>query len=369
MTSHYLAVAAGLLAACTSPSSPGDTTAQDLAQYQALQQQLDNHRSQFLPTGEWSPAACDHLLFWEDTGEGADPILSSYDETAGTKVTYQFSIGDSTAGTVNYRASSQLIVTTDPTNVYQVYATGQPNQMVGQFAMTPPTDDEQWWAYAVDGSNVYVMTTGSDTELLEWQPGDSAPTTLFALEDYGITVGELWDFDIIGNDLVVIESGQVWHLDMTSHQSVAVPAQNQLDPSNPISFDGSGILFTEQGGQAGDLVYYSLPAATLGDISAAIAGSSFEINATFSQAHYYQSGGVLDGVDSGRVDYIGDLGLFSFELATGKVTPLLLSPDQTGLRIDYVAPSPLSSGDIYVVGLTSNDGAIGVDGPLYKVSP
>jgi hypothetical protein len=367
--SHSLSLAAIVLAACTTRSNGGDATDQDIAQYQTLQQQLDTHRTQFLPTGTWAPASLDHTLFWTDNGNGAYPTLSSYDEQSGARVAYQFSIGDATAGTVNYRASEDLIVTTDASNVYQVYATGQANQSVGQFSMTPPSDDEQWWAYAVDGSNVYVMTTGSSTELLRWQPGDSAPTSLFALESYGITVGELWDFDISGNDLVVIESGQVWHLDLTSYASVAVPAQNQLDPNNPISFDGSGILFTEQGGQAGDLVYYSLPAATLTDVSAAIAASSFVINPTFAQAHYYQQNGILDVLTANRVDYIGEMGMFAFDLGSGKVTPLLLSPEQTDLTIDYVSPSPLASGDIYVVGFTSNEGDGGTEGPLYKVSP
>jgi hypothetical protein len=226
----------------------------------------------------------------------------------------------------------------------------------------------QWWAYAVDGTTVYVLTQGSDTELLRWQPGDGDPTPLFALEDEGITIGELWDFDISGNDLVVIESGQVWHLDMTTLASEAVPATNQLDPGNPISFGSNGILFTEQGGQSGDLVYYALADHSLTDVSAAISGSSFQINKTFAQAHYYQQDGILDGLDPNRVDYIGEMGLFAFELDTAAVTPLLLSPDDGNVTINYVAPSPLASGDIYVVGLTSNEGDIGVDGPLYKVS-
>ncbi len=359
-----------MLAACTTTSGPmGDGTNQDLAQYQALQQQLDGHRVQFLPTGTWSPAGIGHTLFWEDNGVGADPTLSSYDEQSGTRVTYQFSIGDADGehGQL-YRASSDLVVTTDPSNVYQIYATGSANNAVGQFALTPPDSGVQWWAYAVDGTTVYVLTQGSDTELLRWQPGDGDPTPLFALEDEGITIGELWDFDVSGNDLVVIESGQVWHLDMTTLASEAVPATNQLDPGNPISFGSNGILFTEQGGQSGDLVYYALADHSLTDVSAAISGSSFQINKTFAQAHFYQQGGVLDGLDPNRIDYIGEMGLFAFELDTTKITPLLLSPDDGNVTINYVAPSPLASGDIYVVGLTSNEGDIGVEGPLYKVS-
>jgi hypothetical protein len=213
---------------------------------------------------------------------------------------------------------------------------------------------------------VYVLTTGASTELLRWQPGDGAPTPLFALENAGISVGELWDFDVVGNSAIVIESGAVWHLDLATRTSVRVPAQNQLDPSGPVSFDERGILYTAQGGsQHGDLLYYSLASGTLTDVSAAIEASSFRINATFAQAHYYDSGGVLDGR---AILYVGWSGLFTFELGAGKVTPILLSPDEQGLRIDYRSPQPLASGDIYVVGLTSTLGDIGVEGPLYQVS-
>ena len=366
-----------ILGACTPTSgSSGDDTAADLAQYQALVQQLDANRTQFLPTGIRTPASVGQLLFWAEYGDNSSPPLSSYDEQSGAQVTYGFSIGDATTGDVNYRASADLVVTTDMSNVYQVYSTSKPQQLLGQFSLTPPDDEQKWWAYAVDGTTVYVLTTGSSTELLRWQPGDAAPTTLFALEDAGITVGELWDFDVAGTSAVIIESGAVWHLDLTTRRSVRIPAQNQLDPSNPISFDDAGVLYSALGGSSDDLLYYSLASGTLTDVSAAIAASSFQINSTFSQVHYYNSGGTLDRANSlgsgsavaPNIVYIGENGMFRFDLASSKVTPILLSPDQVGLRIDYRAPSPLASGDIYVVGFTSTDGASGVDGPLYKVS-
>ncbi len=360
-------LAIALLAGCTGSMEPGGTTTdQDIAQYVALQQQLDGHRTQFLPTGIRTPAADGQALLWTDDGAGASPPLSHYDEPSQARVTYGFSIGDATAGTVNYRASEKLVVTTDESNVYQVYAANQADQMVGQFSLTPPTDEQKWWAYAVDGTSVYVITTGAQSELMRWNVGDSAPTPLFALEDAGIATAELWDFDVVGNSAVIIESGAVWHLDLTTHASVQVPAQNQLDPSQPISFDDHGILYTAQGGQNGDLLYYDLTTHNLVDVSAAIAASPYRINATFAQAHYYQSGGVLDG---NVILYIGDSGMFTFALAGSVVKPLLLSPHQADLRIDYIEPQPLDSGDIYVVGETSNDGAIGVEGPIYEVKP
>lgn len=352
------------LAACIGGSNPpADPTAADIAQYESLRQQLDTKRTEFLPHAVALGGGIGRRLFWADYSGSSSPPLWSYDETSRQRVEYQFSIGDAVAGNVNYRTSAALVVTTDESNVYSAYAVGQPAQLVGQFSMTPPVDGQKWWAYAADGSSVYVATTGTATELWQWQSG-ADPAQLFALEDAGITVGELWDFDVAGTGAVVIGSGAVWHLDLATRTGERVPAQNELDPGNPISFDDRGILYTEQGGQQGDLVYYSLETHTLTDVSAAIAASPYRINTTFAQAHYYDSGGVLFGR---KIVYVGALGLFEYNLDTGAVTPILLSPHVEGLRIDYRSPSVLDSADIYVVGLTSNDGAIGVDGPVYEV--
>jgi hypothetical protein len=362
-----LAAIAAPLVACLGASNgpnPPDTAA-DIAQYEALRQELDTHRSQFLPTGMRDPGgAIGHRLFWADYGGGASPPLWSYDEQSGQRLEYAFSIGDATANNVNYRGSNALVVTTDESNIYRAYATTEANQLVGQFTMTPPTGEQKWWAYTADGNQVYVVTTDASMQLWQWQPGQTDPTASFTLDSAGITAGELWDFDISGTWGVVIESGAVWSLDLATRTSALVPAQNQLDVGNPISFDGRGILYTEQGGQTGDLVYYAVGTGALTDVSAAIAASPFRINATFAEAHHYDSGGILFGH---KVVYVGQLGLFEYDLDSGAVTPILLAPHVEGLRIDYRSPRVLASGDIYVVGLTSNDGAIGVDGPLYEV--
>lgn len=350
------------LAACvTSSGHPGgDPTAQDIEQYEELQHQLDAHRSEFLPTGIRAPGAAGHRLYWAEYGGGAMPPLASFDERTGARVTYKFSIGDATQSDVNYRASADAIVTTGESNVYTIYDATAQQQTIGQFSLTPPTGGVKWWAYAIDGTTVYVIV---GTQLQRWQPGDAAPAPQFALEDAGLIVGELWDFDVTGNSAIVIESGAVWHVDLAAKTSVRVPAMYQLDPGQPISYDQHGVLYSTQ---HGELLYYSLASAALIDVSAAIAGNSYRINQTFASAHLYDSGGVLAGR---RVIYVGNYGLFAYDLDADRITPILLAPHDEHLRIDYRAPTPLDSGTIYVVGLTSTDGAIGVEGPLYKVTP
>lgn len=360
----FATLALALPACVASNNPPGDQTAADIAEYESLRQQLDANRTQFLPTGMIAlGGGIGRRLFWADYGGSSSPPLYSYDETSAKRLQYTFSIGDAVAGNVNYRTSTSLVVRTDESNVYSAYAVGQPEQLVGQFSMTPPSDEQKWWAYAADGNSVYVLTTGASTQLWQWQ-GSGDPTPLFALEDAGVSVGVLWDFDVAGQSAVVIADGALWHVDLATRTSERVPAQNELDPSNSISFDEHGILYTEQGGQFGDLLYYSLDTHRLIDVSAALMASPFKINTTFAQAHYYNSGGALFGR---KIIYAGALGLFEYNLDTGGITPILLSPHVDNLTITYRSPNVLDSGDIYVNGLTSNEGDIGVDGPIYEV--
>ena len=59
--------------------------------------------------------------------------------------------------------------------VYHVYANDQANTQLASFSMTPPSDEQRWWAYAPDHQDVYVVTTGDDTKLLKWTVGDDMP--------------------------------------------------------------------------------------------------------------------------------------------------------------------------------------------------
>jgi hypothetical protein len=67
------------------------------------------------------------------------------------------------------------------------------------------------------------------------------------------------------------------------------------------------------------------------------------------------------------VIYIGNMGVFAYDIKADKITPLLLSPVRADLRIDYRYPVALDNGELFVTGLTSTSGATGADGPTYKL--
>jgi hypothetical protein len=60
------------------------------------------------------------------------------------------------------------------------------------------------------------------------------------------------------------------------------------------------------------------------------------------------------------------VGVFELNLATGAVTPLLLNALDDSVSYRY--PTPLDDGSLYTVGLESDDGATGADGPVFKTS-
>jgi hypothetical protein len=50
------------------------------------------------------------------------------------------------------------------------------------------------------------------------------------------------------------------------------------------------------------------------------------------------------------------------------VVPVLLPPRDAATRVVYRYPVTLSDGTLLVVGLMSSDGAVGADGPTFKVA-
>ena len=76
-----------------------------------------------------------------------------------------------------------------------------------------PGSGVRWYAYAVDGADVYIVNTDTpgSTALLKWTPSTGGmPTQITTLESAGATVGEFLDFDVSGNTMIFIESGRIW---------------------------------------------------------------------------------------------------------------------------------------------------------------
>jgi len=346
---------------------PGSTYDDDLREYTDLARRLDEHRTEFLGEKADEIRGVGPRLYWLDF-TSFDPTLHSESIATGERVDYGFSIGAGDA--YEFEASPELVATAEREGeqvVFRAYAAGAAASLLGELSVDAPTDEQRWWAYAVDAGTVYWVTTGSTTVLHRWVPGQS-PEEVLALEDTGAEIGIFEAFGVEGTRMMFQESGRAWQLDLTAKQSVWLGAETEV--SGRVSFDADGAFVPT----ADTPFYYDFASGTLRDIATEIAASPFLINESFATAHHYESDGTLVGRS---VYYVGASGVFAYQLDSRDVRPLLLEPlaDSSQpawagdhLRIEYRYPTLVDSGDLFVVGLTSTSGSVGADGPVYRVT-
>jgi hypothetical protein len=343
-----------LLTGCIASTAPDDPLEQqqaDLDHWNHLSEELDARRSEFLGRHVQELAAVGTTLFWLDT-TSFNPKLMRYDGQ--TKLAFGFSIGD--GNSYNYRASTSLVVTAEPGSdnvMYKAYAATAANSSIATTTFPKPAG-AKWSPYAVDGGSVFVL---DGTTLKKWLPG-GAVTTVTTLESAGIEAGELWDFGVSGTTMVLIESGRVWSIDLTANRATWL--MNMTQAGGSVDFRPDGVLFDTATG----LAFYDYAQKKLVDIKARIDANPFKVNNTFASAAKFNQ-------DFARykqwVLYIGQSGLFAYDMKADKITPVLLSPNRADLRVDYRYPVALDSGEMFVTGLTSTSGATGADGPTYRL--
>jgi hypothetical protein len=337
---------------------PNQTQA-DIKDYDQTEADLNQHRTMFLKSGASDLAGIGTRLYWLEFPT-YDPTLHSFETTGESTVNYGFSIGS--ADDYNYRASEDLIVVAEVSDdvIYHVYANDQANTQIASFELPAPGEDVKWWAYAPDHQDVYVVTTGNETKLLKWTVGDDMPHEVLTFEKIGIPVGEFWDFGVDSGKVTLIESGRAWTVDLATQKASYLGNKTEADGAWPGS---DGVLLETATGP----FFYSYATGKISDVAAAIKGSSFELNKTFASAHLYDTGGDSPTMTrfQDNVGYIAESGLFNFNLTTGKVSPVLL--DARDNSMVYGDPVFLDDGTVFVHGFVSNDGALGVDGPVYRV--
>ncbi|HEY5923040.1 MAG TPA: hypothetical protein VIV11_15275 [Kofleriaceae bacterium] len=328
-----------------------DPTQRDVDHWNQVSAELDARRTEFLGKQVQELAAAGTTLYWLDfTNES--PKLMHYDGQ--TKLGYTFSIGG--GDDYNYRASASVVVTAEPGSdmvIYRAYSATAANQPLGTTSLPKPVG-AKWSAYAVDSGTVYIM---DDTTLKRWQPG-GAVTTVTTLESAGVQAGELWDFGVAGNTMVFIESGRVWSMDLAANKATWL--MNMTQAGGSVDFRPDGVLFDTATG----LAFYDYAQKQLIDLKAKIDANPFKINDTFASGAKFNQ-------DFTRYKqyaiYIGNMGLFAYDMKADKITPLLLSPNKAEIRVDYRYPVALDNGEMFVTGLTSTSGATGADGPTYKL--
>ncbi len=336
---------------------------QDIAHWNQQSAQLDARRTKFLGTHVQDLTAVGNKLFWYDTSAFDFKLLRYDDATKAPPLAYTFSVG--AGDNHNYRASEKLLVTADPgadPTVYRAYDPGSANKLVASMTMKKPSG-AQWNAYAVSGAVVWVVDaeTPGQTKLEKWQPGvDTAPKVVTTLESAGAQVGEFWDFGVDGNTMVFIESGRIWKMDIAANKASWLKNPIQVEGDSAVDFRSDGVMFTTSKA----LMFFDYQQNGLVDVTNRINSNPYQPNPTYqSAAKYYQNFARYKT----QVLYIGNMGLFAYDLAKDVITPILLSPATSDLRVDYRYPVALDDGTAFVTGLTSTSGAVGADGPTYKV--
>lgn len=333
---------------------PIDDLTQDLEQFCDTADALQEGSTEVLGESAGELFSTGETLFWLDFS-AYDPTLHSEGDTV---THYGFPVSHD--GLWNVRASDELVVTAVDefgSIRYLAYATGAPEALLGEAVFDAPGDEQRWWAYAVDGGTVYVVTTGAQTTLWSWVPGGE-PTALTTLESAGASVGEFWELGVDGDRVVFVESGRVWVLELGSN--TATWSGNPTQASGTVHIGDDGVLFDTAAGPQ----FYRFADGTLEDVGAAIEASAYRFNETYTSLHLYQGG--LTRVCSAMV-YEGSHGIYAYDLQTRAFAPLLLSPCDEELRIDYRDPVYRDPGTLYVTALQSESGAVGADGPVVRV--
>jgi hypothetical protein len=326
--------------------------------------ELEGKRSEWRGKEVGRTEAVGDKLFWQDDRNLA-PVLHRWDDGKREDLTYGFGIGS--GDRANYRASDALVVTAAREGdgiLYRAYRADARATEVGRMKLPAPGDEQRWWAYAVDGEDVYVVTTNGGARLLRWRPS-AGPSNEVVVElaQAGIAVGIFIDFGVGEGRAVLIESGRIWSLDLATKKATWL--RNETEAGGTVSWDREGVLFATARGAS----YVTFATSEKLDVGRAIADTKLEIARGYDTLHRFEGEATL--VER-AIYYRGAAGVFRFDLRTKAVAPILidpLPPEGTRRRIMYRYPAVLPNGTVFVTGLTSENGSVGADGPVYRVAP
>lgn len=345
----------------------GSSLADEDAALEKLDASLNARRSEVLKKSAMELEAIGNSIFFR-TYPGIDPVFHRR-EADGTTIDYGFSIGS--GDFANDRVSDELVVTAlrkGDQIEYRVYDAKAKNAERGVAKLPAPTDEQRWWAYAVAGTTVYMITTptektGPGHTIWTYQPGGE-PKKLFDLEDSGMDVGIFYDFGVEGDALVMIESGRLWRVDLKTKQAQFL--KNQTEISGAVNFAKDGVAFEDAKG----LKFFDYATSELRDLSAEIKASPYRITPSRASAHMFYDATTSNDFTRYQswIVYTGSAGIFAYDLAAKRVAPVLLDVNEEGLRISYRYPVVTDDGTAYLVGLTSASGSVGADGPVYKTA-
>lgn len=348
-----------------------DPTQVNIQQYENLRLQLEQRRELVLPAAQVDDVrAAGPWLVWLDIYQGFSAVLHARRYPGGEEVVSEVPIGD--AGTPpNFDIGESLgmtAVTVGGDALYTVFRLDT-GAVLDEVTMKKPTA-AKYDAYAVFGEQAYIVVEDEGLAIYEWTPGTGAPTKVGAIGETGANLGAWAGFvvteDMAGSRrLVAIGTYGTYSVDLATMAATKVPL-----PVMPLegAINEYGIAAVD----GRDLWWYDWGAAEARPIHDELAASTYRLNSTYAQAHLPGSGfaGQDVSIDGTILYYRSNSGIYSYDVTTRAVTPVLLDDMNyagTGVFITYTG---LAGGDgaLHVVGLESESGSTGADGPTYRVA-
>jgi len=355
-----------LLACGASSGRDEQTQEEDIAQYENLRVELEGTRDVFVNTAAQDFYVAGNTLYWVEVGN-SNPMLRSFDDVSKTRTDYTFKVYLTGVGTpnpvdtINYRASSSMVASMNVLDGANVYATGAPEQLLGKLQLPAPPFGQRWWAYAVNGNELFVVVNDPNDgkyNLQKWAPGQASPTTILALDDLIAPnmIGEFLDFAVDGTTLIFAESGRIWMADLTACKAKWQPNDKKNGSAN---FYSGGVVYT----QGSEFFRYDLATDSRENLTEKMK-AGYSMNKTFAQVHY-PSDGTSWCKYKNKIVYHGSYGIFAYDTNSEDVVPVLL--DARDNSVVYRRPNAVDTGTLFVKGLLSKSGAIGADGPTYVI--
>lgn len=346
----------------------GDATQQAIDQYEALRVQLEAGRELVLPASPVDDAqASGPWLTWLDMSQGFSGVLHVRRYPDKTDVISDVDIGDE-GSPPNYVISENLAMTARLDGMDSVYSViGLGTGSLLDEVKYPKPQAAKYDAYAVYGEQAYIVREAEGLSILEWTPGQGAPTAIGSID--AASIGAFIAFAVTEDDagarrLVAVGTTGTSVIDLGTMQGAQLPLpvlfrEGALGERGIVALSEKELWFAAWGASEARAIHEEIVA------------SGYTLNATFPQAHEVSSGyGNQDvALEGSKIYYRSNSGVYAFDIDSKAVTPVLLD-DMTysgGLFVTYTG---LVSGDagLFVVGLESDNGATGADGPVYRVA-
>lgn len=348
----------------------GNSTEDDIAEYEQLRISLEANREQVLPAyGTDDLSAVGPYLLWLDINQGWEAVLHIRRYPGGDEIVSPVPIGNEDT-LPWYRASEELVMTAVTAGMDSIYSIIdiETGQLVDELTYKKPQNAD-YDAYAVIGNEAYLVVEDEGKMIYSWTPGSGSMTAMGAIDDLGLNLGAWIDFTVLdiggSQKLLALGTAGTFTIDLETMATTQIPL-----PISPLEMGISeaGIAVAD----GFDLWFVPWGASSARAIHDELKASSYTLNTSFHNSHWMGSGSANNDVsmEGDLIYYRSTSGIYSFNVNTGAVAPILLD-DMTYSGSDtFVHYTGINVGDgsMYVYGLESQSGSSGSDGPIYRVA-